>query len=146
MNLRSLIAYALLFVLFSLSAACSKSNSETAKNPVEQLIELCKQDNYAEAAKHMRYPGMDESRKDQTANYETGDADEKSQIEMSCKRNKALANLSYAVSPERMSQGFYVYDVEVKDGSKISKTLWAFKKSGNDYVLVDVDFVRPDNK
>jgi hypothetical protein len=128
------------FTFLTFSTACSKSSvGTTAKNPVEQLITLCKDDNYKEAAKHMRYPGMDKSKKEQTANYESGEADEKRQIEMSCKSKKALANMSYTVSLERMHQGFHVYDVEVKEGSKTNKRLWAFRKSGDDYVLVDID-------
>jgi hypothetical protein len=137
--------FAFLFVLCIVSGCrlmssnSSGTKSRTAKNPVEQLITLCKDDNYKEAAKHMRYPGMDQSKKDKTADYESGDADEKRQIEMSCRRFKALANMSYAVSPERTEQGFYVYDVEVKEGSKTNKQLWAFRKSGDEYVLVDID-------
>lgn len=139
MKLQTWMAFAVLLTFLSLSAACGKSGSGTAKNPVEQLITLCKDDNYKDAAKHMRYPGIDPSKKDQTANYEAGDENEKQQIEKSCKKHKVMANMSYTVSPERMEQGFYVYDVEVKNESKTVKTLWAFKKSGDDYVLVDID-------
>ena len=139
MQLRTWSAFITLFILASLSAACGQLGSGTAKNPVEQLLTLCKDQNYKEAAKHMRYPGLDPSKKDKTADYETGDADEKQQIERSCKKHKALSDMSYTVSTERMSQGFYVYDVEIKDKGKTVKQLWAFKKSGNDYVLVDID-------
>jgi hypothetical protein len=110
-----------------------------AKNPVEQLITLCKDDNYKEAAKHMRYPGTDQSKKEMTANYESGEAEEKRQIEMSCRRFRGMAAMSYTVSSERMEQGFYVYDVELKVEGKTDKQLWAFRKSGADYVLVDID-------
>jgi hypothetical protein len=140
MKLKTWAAFAALITLLGLSPACSKLGVETtAKNPVEQLVTLCKEDNLKEAAKHMRYPGMDKAKKDETANYESGDADEKRQIEMSCKRFKALSTMNYTVSPERSEQGFNVYDVEVKEGTKTNKQLWAFRKSGNDYVLVDID-------
>lgn len=145
-----------IFGALCLVSACSRANdpltgsqnnpnstnvnsTASAKNPVEQLIALCKADNYTEAARHMRYPGRDQSRKDQTANYESGDAEEKRQVEMSCRRFRAMAGLSYTVSPERMEQGFYVYDVEIKVEGKTEKQLWAFRKSGADYVLVDID-------
>lgn len=128
-----------LLILLSLSAACGQLGSVTAKNPVEQLVTLCKDDNYKEAAKHMKYRGIDQSRKDKTADYESGDAVEKEQIERSCKKHKYMADMSYTVSPEQMSQGFYVYDVEIKDKGKTHKQLWAFKKLGDDYVLVDID-------
>lgn len=139
MKLQTWSAFITLFIFLSLSAACGQLSSGTEKNPVEQLLTLCKDDNYKEAAKHMRYPGMDQSKKDKTADYESGDADEKQQIERSCKRHKAMADISYTVSPERMEQGFYVYDVEVEDKGNTHKQLWAFRKSGDDYVLVDID-------
>lgn len=160
MKLQNRTAFIALLILLSFSLACGwlnskENNSNTveknsadkskntdgkkANNPVDELIALCKDDNLKEAAKHMRYPGMDKSKKDQTADYESGDADEKRQVEMSCKRFKAMSSMSYTVSPERMEQGFYIYDVEVKVGGKSEKQLWAFRKSGADYVLVDID-------
>ncbi|HKO62166.1 MAG TPA: hypothetical protein VJV03_13465 [Pyrinomonadaceae bacterium] len=111
----------------------------TAENPVEQLIALCKSDNYTEAARHMRYPGTDESKREETANYESGDPEERRQVEMSCRRFRIMSGLNYTVSPERREQGFYVYDVEVTVEGKTEKELWAFRKSGDDYVLVDID-------
>lgn len=87
----------------------------------------------------MRYPGTDKSKKDLTADYESGDAEEKRQVEMSCKRFKAMSDMKYTVSPERMEQGFYVYDVEANVGGKSDKQLWAFKKTDGNYILVDID-------
>ena len=139
MKLRTWASFTALLTVLAFSMACGKPGLGTAKNPVEQLITLCKDGNYKEAAKHMRYPGTDQSKKDKTADYESGDANEKRQVEMSCQRFKAMTNMTYTVSPERMEQGFYVYDVEVKEGSKTDKQLWAFRKSGSDYVLVDID-------
>ena len=115
------------------------SASANAKNPVDQLVALCKADSYAEAARHMRYPGTDRSKQNETANYESGDAEEKRQVEMSCRRFRAMSGLNYTVSPERMEQGFYVYDVEIKAEGKTEKEIWAFRKSGADYILVDID-------
>lgn len=159
MKLQNRAVYTALFILLSFSPACSwlnsqgnssnsaqknsvepsKTDEKPADNPVNQLVALCKDDNYKEAAKHMRYPGMDKSKKDQTADYESGDAEEKRQIEMSCKRFKALSDMKYNVSSERIEQGFYVYDVEANVDGKTDKQLWAFKKTGNDYVLIDID-------
>lgn len=139
MKLQTWSALFALLTLLSLSAACSKLGVNTTKNPVEQLLTLCQEDNLKEAAKHMRYPGLDQSKKDKTADYESGDANEKQQIERSCKKFKAMAALNPTISPERTEQGFFVYDVEVQDKGKSNKQIWAFKKSGNDYILVDID-------
>lgn len=121
-----------------ISSGCSFLGS-VAKTPVDQLVTLCKEDKLDDAAKHMRYTGSDSAKKDTSANYATGDANEKRQVEMSCKRFKFMSETTYTVSPERMEQGFYVYDVEVKLREKMDKQLWAFRKSGADYVLVDID-------
>ena len=127
-------------LLATVTLGCSYFNVGLSKNPVDNLVALCKDGKLNDAAKHMRYWGQDKSKKDQAGSYDAGDADERRQIEMSCKRFKFMSETTYTVSPERMEQGFYVYDVEVKSGSgKIGKELWAFKKTGSDYVLVDID-------
>jgi uncharacterized protein (UPF0297 family) len=122
-----------------LTSGCGQLGLGKAKNPVEQLVTLCKDENYKEAAKHMRSMGTDQSKKDQTANYESGDDKEKRQIEISCKQFKSLSEVKYTVGQERSEQGLSVYDVEIKQGSNKITQLWAFRKSGDDYVLVDID-------
>ncbi|MBK6749468.1 MAG: hypothetical protein KA956_00110 [Pyrinomonadaceae bacterium] len=139
MNKHGISVIFTLLSLIGVSIGCSLWGS-AAKNPVDQLVTLCKDNKLNEAAKHMRYTGTDKSKKDTSANYDTGDADERRQVEMSCKRFKFMSETTYTVSPERMEQGFHVYDVEVKSGSgKVGKELWAFKKTGSDYILVDID-------
>lgn len=119
--------------------ACGLFGTGKSANPVEQLMSLCKDDNFKEAAKHMRYPGMDKAKKDQTADYGSDDPNEKRQIEGECRRFKSGASVPHTISPERTEQGLSVFDVQFNDGAKNKKEIWAFKRSGSDYVLVDID-------
>lgn len=138
----STVFAALCLVMASLG--CSYLGVGTPNNPVDQLVSLCKNDKFKEAAKYMKYIGTDPARKDTATNYETGDEKEKRYVEGTCKRYKAMAETPFtvtpfAVRPEQTEQGFQVYEVEFKEGRKTIKKLWAFKKSGTDLVLIDVD-------
>ena len=139
MNLKTRGPLAAMLITIVMSSACGLFGIGKTANPVEQLMALCKDDNFKEAAKHMRYPGMDKAKKDQTANYDSDDPNEKRQIEGECRRFKSGAAIPHTISPERTEQGLSVFDVQFNDGAKNKKEIWAFKKAGSDYVLVDID-------
>lgn len=139
MKLRTWAAFTALFTLLSFSAACSR----TAKNPVEQLITLCKDGNYKEAAKHLinRYKCTDQNYSAACVrNYEN--SDDKEEIERDCKSMMKYAGVDYTVGAEQVKQQsgtYYQYDVEVKIGGKTLKEMWFFRKIDGEYVLIDID-------
>ena len=84
-----------------LLTSCSQTGPG-AKNPVDELVTLCKNDNYKEAAKHLVYDGDDASKKNQPSNYEQDDAKSKGRVEGNCKRFKSMASMSYTVGAEEV--------------------------------------------
>jgi hypothetical protein len=111
-----------------------------AKNPVDEIVDLCAESNYNEASKHMIYHGSDKSRgpKD-AANYASDDADSKKQVEITCNQLKAIKTAKHSVGPERSEQGLSVFDVDLEGNGKSTKRIWAFLKTNGTYVLADID-------
>ena len=121
-------------------SACSTGSITAAKNPVDELVDLCVDGNYNEASKHMIYHGSDKSRGPRdAANYASDDADSKKQVEMICNQMKAMKKVKYTVGPERSEQGLSVFDVNIEENGKSGKRLWAFLKINGKYALADID-------
>ena len=153
MKLQTYAAFAVLCSLLSLSAACSKSATDTQKsaaNPVDQLITLCKNKNYKEAIKHVidrnKCRGKD-SPVDCIADYDAMSGDEKQRVERDCER-MVLTYREYKVGPEKELKDKgpiigYEYEVDFlgKDMGKDKpmKSKWIFVKVGADYALYDID-------
>ncbi len=126
------------------------SKEKLFENPVEQLVEYCKNGDYENAAKH--FINRDKCRNtpapDQLhtciANYEN--PDEKQPVERECNSIKGYAMRDYKVSFQKTEDQkgltFYLYDVEAEG----SKFLWVFTKINDEYVLADIDTVSSSTK
>jgi hypothetical protein len=121
-------------------SGCNLGSVTGAKNPVDEIVDLCAQSDYNEASKHMIYHGSDKSRgpKD-AANYATDDPESKKSVEQACNQLKAIKTAKHSVGPERSEQGLSVFDVTLEENGKSTKRVWAFVKINGKYALTDID-------
>lgn len=120
-------------------SGCNLGSVAAAKNPVDEIVDLCAQSNYDEASKHMIYHGSDKNRVKDAANYASDDPESKKSVEQACNQLKATKTAKHTVGPERSEQGLSVFDVNTEENGKSGKKIWAFVKINGKYVLTDID-------
>lgn len=164
MKPQTLSFFAALFVLLSLSAACSRLGTGTAENPVEEYLALSKKGNYKEVGRRSlnrkkcieptnpRCSCKDVNNLDDCIlDYEKFSADEKQIFEDSMVALRQAADKGYTVSPisrerykslgyEELTSEYSLYEVEFKSdtGRFSGRTVWMFYKSGDKHVLVEI--------
>jgi hypothetical protein len=120
-------------------SGCNMGSIMAAKNPVDEIVDLCAESNYNEASKHMIYHGSDKNRVKDAANYATDDPESKKSVELACNQLKAMKTAKHTVGPERSEQGLSVFDVNIEENGKSTKRVWAFVKINGKYALTDID-------